>query len=388
MSRISAIALHICLAVTLLTVLSGCCCDKLFELPCCNPCRRPQVMEFKQCCVIDYNPCLADPCAKPDDEEEESDLLDENNVEESGEFTLSPGDIVELSIFGDSETQMDNVPVAPDGRIYYGFADGVPAAGKTLSEVREEITQQVSSLYISPKVSISLREAVNKYYRILGRVEQPGRYPILGALKLREAIGQAGGLLRENFNEKTADARLFMIADLDKSFLMRKGRKIKVNFLKLLFTCDDKENIDVQAGDYIYIAPNKAMAVYVLGAVSAPSRIPYDHNMTLSEAIARSGGWMNVVAADSRNANMTKVIVIRGRLECPRVAVVDYLEILNGGARDFVLMPGDIVYVQNKPFRFLRELVRLIAYTFVQSFGISAGRYYGEVWFPSFNPPL
>jgi hypothetical protein len=47
-------------------------------------------------------------------------------------------------------------------------------------------------------------------------------------------------------------------------------------------------------------------------------------------------------------------------------------------------MPGDLVYVPSKPFRFARDLTRAIVLTFVRSFSAEAGgRFVVENIFPA-----
>ena len=48
------------------------------------------------------------------------------------EYRLASGDVLEISVFGDEETTVENVTVAPDGRIYYTFLDGIVADGRTI----------------------------------------------------------------------------------------------------------------------------------------------------------------------------------------------------------------------------------------------------------------
>ena len=44
------------------------------------------------------------------------------------DYKLAIGDVVEVAVFGFSDT-IASLPIAPDGKLYYMFGDGVPAAG-------------------------------------------------------------------------------------------------------------------------------------------------------------------------------------------------------------------------------------------------------------------
>jgi protein involved in polysaccharide export with SLBB domain len=51
------------------------------------------------------------------------------------ERKLQIGDEVEIGVFGQRDTIAENVPVAPDGKLYYMFLPGIMAEGRTAEEV-------------------------------------------------------------------------------------------------------------------------------------------------------------------------------------------------------------------------------------------------------------
>jgi len=65
--------------------------------------------------------------------------------------------------------------------------------------------------------------------------------------------------------------------------------------------------------------------------------------------------------------------VVRGSLIEPKLAIVDYKEIVRGKAPDVLLEPGDIVYVPFTPYRTLARYADLILRTFVQTVAINEG---------------
>jgi len=370
--------------LTLSFVTLSSCCWIHWQPPCIGTLRRPFIYKNKECCILDYSPCLKEPPYQEEEDEGKVYSVDEDMLkadsDEDEVYLIGRGDVFEMQVFGDQETLADEVVIAPDGRLYYAFVDGIPAAGRPVDAVRRDVEEKLTDLYVNPQVAMNLKASQNQFYRILGRVKSPGMYPIYGSLRLREAIAQAGGIARERFNEKADNARLFLIADFDHSFIVRKDRKIRPDFHKVLFSCDNTQNIFVKPNDYIYIAPNKARAVFVLGAVRESKRIPYEDNIKLSSVIAQAGGWTRDPARDL-NPDLHKVYILRRGKTCPIVAQVDFKKIINGQAYDLTLLPDDIVFVPNQKFRFARELVRTACFSFAQSFGITAGQYFGGNWF-------
>ena len=65
--------------------------------------------------------------------------------------------------------------------------------------------------------------------------------------------------------------------------------------------------------------------------------------------------------------------VVRGSLSEPKMAIVDYQDIVRGKAHDVRLEPGDIVYVPQSPYRTLTRYADLILNTFVRTIGINEG---------------
>jgi hypothetical protein len=83
-------------------------------------------------------------------------------------------------------------------------------------------------------------------------------------------------------------------------------------------------------------------------------------------AIASAYGTIN-------GAYMHHVAVVRGSLQQPQIAIVDYKRVIRGEATDIPLQPHDIVYVPFSPYRYLQRYAELILNTFVSASAINAG---------------
>jgi hypothetical protein len=88
--------------------------------------------------------------------------------------------------------------------------------------------------------------------------------------------------------------------------------------------------------------------------------------MTVAAAVASAYGTI-------KGAYMRHVAVVRGSLDHPEVAVIDYKAVIRGEAQDMALLPNDIVYVPFSPYRYLERYVEVIVNTFVASAAINAG---------------
>ena len=141
-----------------------------------------------------------------------------------------------------------------------------------------------------------------------------------------------------------------------------------MDFHSLIEKGDSSQNIFIHPGDYIYIASGLSQEVYILGAVRAAYPAAYNDEMTMVTLLAEHGRGFN------EDAYIKQILVIRGDLSNPEVYEVDLEAILDGEAYDVYLQPGDIIYIPEKPYKFIAELTRLACNVFASSFGRRVGR--------------
>lgn len=274
-------------------------------------------------------------------------------------FTLGPGDKVEIEVLGDPASRA-LATVGPDGKLYYYLLPGVDVWGLTLEETKSRLEMALKEYLTDPRVSLQLRSIDSTRVWIMGRVANSGIYPMGAPMTLIEAISVAGGTLTSSASGTTED-----LADLSNSFVVRNGERLPVNFERLLNDGDMSQNIYLQPDDFIYFPSSVARDIYVLGAVRTPKAVPRQHD-TLVGAISDAGGPI-------KDAYLSQVAIVRGSLDNPRIAVLDYNEIIKGKAANVRLEPRDIVYVPYSPYRFINKYLDLILLTFVRAVAINEG---------------
>jgi polysaccharide biosynthesis/export protein len=282
-------------------------------------------------------------------------------------FTLGPGDRVEIDMLGDPPSKALTV-VAPDGKLYFDVLPGLDVWGLTLSQTEAKIQKDYSQ-YVRepPAVSVILREVASRHVWILGRVQAPGVYPMAAPTTLLEAIAEAGGTMSlASYRDQEAAGVGEELSDLRRSFVVRQGKCLPVDFERLLSEGDLSQNIYLEPDDFIYFPAAAARDVYVLGAVTQPRLVPFHKGMTMAGALA--GGYGTLTGA-----YLSHVAIVRGALSRPRMTVVDYRRVIRGEALDVPLEPGDIVYVPFSPYRYIEHYLDVILDTFVSSAAINAG---------------
>src|SRR5215469_10446586 len=150
-------------------------------------------------------------------------------------FTLGPGDRLEIELLGEP-TSRALTSVAPDGKLYFNLLPGVDVWGLTLSQAKALLEQQLAQ-YVrqQPQVSLVLRGVESKRIWILGRVQAPGVYAMTTPMTLLEALSMAGGMMSlANYQDQEAAGVSEELADLNRSFVIRQGKLLPVDFTKLL----------------------------------------------------------------------------------------------------------------------------------------------------------
>ena len=275
-------------------------------------------------------------------------------------FTLGPGDQLDIETLG-SAPYRATTTVGLDGKIYYSFLPGIDVWGLTLAQAKSRIEAEVSRYFNGAQVNLSLKAVGSKFVWLLGRLNKPGVYPLAGSMTLIEAISAAGGTAQSPSTFTTQD-----LGDLRHSFVMREGKLLPVDFVRLLRQGDLSQNIYLKPDDFVFIPSSLSQQVYVLGAVVAPHAITYADDMTIVSAIAGVGGT-NI------NAYASHVGIIRGSLTSPQLITVDYNAIIKGKAPNVLLEAGDIVYVPLTPYHILTDYADFIVTTFVRSWTANEG---------------
>lgn len=107
------------------------------------------------------------------------------------EYVLGADDKVHITVFGEDHLTGD-YSVTSGGVISFPLIGNVPAAGRNLSAVQEEIRARLASGYLrDPKVALEVATFRSLY--VLGEVNKPGEYPFRTNLTLEQAVATAGG---------------------------------------------------------------------------------------------------------------------------------------------------------------------------------------------------
>ncbi len=109
------------------------------------------------------------------------------------EYRIGREDVLEIVVWREPElTRM--MPVRPDGFIALPLVGEVRAAGKTPSELRQELAKAFGPYVKDASVAVLVREINGPRFSVMGEVVHAGTFPLRGAMSVTQALATAGGL--------------------------------------------------------------------------------------------------------------------------------------------------------------------------------------------------
>jgi len=282
-----------------------------------------------------------------------------NRADDADLYRIQIGDRLEISVYGKPELTKI-VTVNNYGIFSYNYISTIYALGKTIPELEKDATQRMDKIFKRSQVIVTPHQLRSQSYMIVGSINNPGRKSIQSSTTLLAAIAGAGGL-----QMSTSSLTTSQLTDLKRSFILRDGNYLPVDFNRLITHGDMTQNIKLKSGDFIFLPHNKAKRIYILGQVGAPRFIVLQSRMTLLQAVSHAQGLTS-------RASKT-VLILRGTLSEPRAIKVSYDAIISGEIKDVYLRTNDIVYVPERDFIFGEELLLGAVNTFVLRMASQAG---------------
>jgi protein involved in polysaccharide export with SLBB domain len=145
-------------------------------------------------------------------------------------YRLAADDKIKIAVYGETQLTGDYL-VGSDGRISFPLVGMVEAAGLTLAELQQKLTQRLNDAYLNDaKVTVDVVEY--RPFYILGEVNKAGQYPYKVGLTVRAAVATAGGFTyRANTRKiaiqhrgETIEQKVALTADMQ----VRPGDTIRV----------------------------------------------------------------------------------------------------------------------------------------------------------------
>jgi polysaccharide export outer membrane protein len=246
---------------------------------------------------------------------------------------IAPGDLLHITVFDVPEMTQD-VRVGAKGEAQMALIGNIDLAGLTGEEAAEGIAHELRNrkLLLSPQVNVLIKEFASQGVSVIGEVQHPGVYQVLGSRSLLDLISMAGGLTN------VADTRITV-----------KRRRGSEQTITVKLKTDDPDtslnnNVQIYPGDLVLVP--RAGIVYVLGEVNRPGGFVMQDSgkITILQALAQAGGA-------SRTASLNNSVLLRKNERGYLSNKLPLDKIARGQGEDLELHANDIIFVPNNKLR-------------------------------------
>jgi len=113
------------------------------------------------------------------------------------EYYIGVGDQLSINVWRNEDLSLA-IPVRPDGRISLPLVGEIQAAGRTASQLSEDLTAGLVNYIRNPQVTVIVTDAQSADYqsrvRVTGAVEEPISIPQRQGMTVLDLVLEAGGL--------------------------------------------------------------------------------------------------------------------------------------------------------------------------------------------------
>lgn len=269
------------------------------------------------------------------------------------EYRLGVNDVVRIRVSNGEGVEEVKAVVQSDGDVFVPARGigSIPAAGKSPTQLKQAVLERAGKIWRDPGAEVVVLDYHAHKVSLLGEVRSsarsdsgPGQYALEGKTRVVDFLSKHGG------PSESADLSRVQMIQFG-------GRSTYLNVYKAVLSSDQRENPILNDGDTVFV-PSIALSnrrLIVLGEVTNPGMVEIRENITLLEAIARTGGFTD-------RARLQTIFVISGGLESPEVVTLNLRDALRAGdlSTDIVLRSGDIVYVPHRRIVNFQQVMKSI----------------------------
>lgn len=176
-----------------------------------------------------------------------SDILDQalngKEAKVSDGYKIGPGDLLEVSVYGEESLNKKDLVVRPDGNMSFPLVGDVKVGGLTTSQAKEELEKSLREFVPGAVVALNVGQLGSLQYYVVGKVNKPGMFNVSKPLTVLQALAMAGGL-----TPFASESKILIVRNSGKKTVnlpfnykeIRKGRNIE-------------QNITLERGDVVVV---------------------------------------------------------------------------------------------------------------------------------------
>ena len=157
-------------------------------------------------------------------------------------YIIGPMDVLEIQVWKEPDFSR-KLLVRPDGQITLPLIGDIQASGLSTLGLKTLVSKKLRNFIDNPEVTVILIESHSKNFYIIGKVNQPGTYPLSTDMTVLQALSVAGGLA------EWADKNSIRIIRR----LSGKEEIIKFNYKKVISGKKLEQNILLKPNDTIIV---------------------------------------------------------------------------------------------------------------------------------------
>lgn len=253
-------------------------------------------------------------------------IIEETFTKKVTDYLIGPGDLLDIKVLEAKELDTE-ARVNARNIITFPLLGKVEVGGLTSQEVEKKLKELLTEKYMhDPHLVVYIKEYKSQRVAVLGSVNKPGSYEILGRGNLLDGLALAEGL-----SDKAGSVAYVSRRDSNGN-----ENSVVINLNELLNQGKSGLNIPIYMGDVIYVPESGVF--YVDGDVNHPGSFPLKGKVTVSKAVAVAGGV-------SKTGKASDVKLVRYRNEQREVIPINLDLIKQGEGVDLVLEDQDVVIV-------------------------------------------
>lgn len=198
------------------------------------------------------------------------------------DYLIGSQDVLKITVFEHPDLTTET-RVSENGTITFPLLGDVSTRNLTTRELEKTIAEKLASggFINNPQVNIFIVQYRGQRVTVVGEVNKPGQYELVGQTTLLDIISNALGFT-QNGGHVVTIFRKEAAADGSET-----TRRITLEFDRLLSAGDLSQNIPLQGRDVVYVPKS---LFYIYGEVNRPGVYRLEKGITVRRAIALAGG--------------------------------------------------------------------------------------------------
>lgn len=157
-------------------------------------------------------------------------------------YAVQPGDVLFISVWQEDNLNQE-VLVRPDGGFSFPLVGNIDASGKTVEQLRSQLTNELGRFVPDPSITVLVREINGNKVYVIGHVEQPGEFVVNPQVDVMQALSLAGGTTT--------------FASVDDIFVLRRAsgrqQKLAFDYNDVVRGRNLEQNVLLQSGDVVVV---------------------------------------------------------------------------------------------------------------------------------------